>query len=318
VLVTIVDPDSGAGYDYTGLAAWELDWGGDPNSGNLVTSAEGVQAQCRASSGTLDGTKCLLAGWVTSATYRPEIINHASEYHDGIWSSSIYRINDSWESTSIEATYSGGCDDLLVRGIQVGSSSSAAAYSLSLNNPDGDTIVERCIVKNETASPTGYGIIVNYGGAGRVSNCLVYDHGSGFYGTGGSTYFNNCTAANCVTGYKFDADPIFKNCLAADNTTDFGSGSYHASCTNNCSEDASAPGSSARTSGTVTFEDAASDDYHLSASDTHAKGYGVDLSGDTYPVTVDIDNVTRGSTWDIGADQVSVDAAGGARNMMVI
>jgi len=56
----------------------------------------------------------------------------------------------------------------------------------------------------------------------------------------------------------------------------------------------------------VGFVDAANSDLHLSSADTSgAKNGATDLSGDAYPVTVDIDGTTR-ATWDIGADEYEV------------
>ena len=52
--------------------------------------------------------------------------------------------------------------------------------------------------------------------------------------------------------------------------------------------------------GTLTFEDKASDDFHLDSSDSLALGEGADLSGS---FTDDIDGDTR-SDWDIGADEL--------------
>lgn len=61
-----------------------------------------------------------------------------------------------------------------------------------------------------------------------------------------------------------------------------------------------------RYSQTFSFVDAANADYALTASDTGAKGYGVDLSTDSnYPITTDISGATRTAPWDIGAFRVA-------------
>jgi len=57
---------------------------------------------------------------------------------------------------------------------------------------------------------------------------------------------------------------------------------------------------------TFTFVDAANDDYHLDSADAGAKGFGTDLSADAdYPFDWDVDGDTRGTTWDIGFDQIT-------------
>src|SRR6185312_9201996 len=70
---------------------------------------------------------------------------------------------------------------------------------------------------------------------------------------------------------------------------------------NNISLDATSP-DAAFQSAAVTFVNAAGGNYLLSASDTVAKGGGLDLSADPiFAFGVDILNIVRTSPWDIGA-----------------
>ena len=73
----------------------------------------------------------------------------------------------------------------------------------------------------------------------------------------------------------------------------------------NITEDATSPDVAFR-SLVVTFLDEAGNDFHLSASDTAAKGQASTLSSDgDFPVTLDIDGQTRVAPWDIGSDELS-------------
>jgi len=69
----------------------------------------------------------------------------------------------------------------------------------------------------------------------------------------------------------------------------------------------------------LTYESAASDNYHLASGDTEAIDTGADL-GTTSNVNIDIDGRDRdseGDTWDIGADEY-VAAAGGERRIIMV
>lgn len=72
-----------------------------------------------------------------------------------------------------------------------------------------------------------------------------------------------------------------------------------------------APGANSRNSTNVTFLDEANGDFHLSSTDTGARGYGRNLGNEQYQISniqYDIDGNPRpalntGFNWDIGADQ---------------
>lgn len=151
---------------------------------------------------------------------------------------------------------------------------------------------------------------LNVGDTNYIINCVASGFATtdtasaGFYATDGTNYWYNCTAYGCEKGYLQAAGTVHaKNCLAANCTTDF-SGTFGASTNNNASEDATAPGTSARVNQTFAFVDKAAGDYHLAHNDVGACGYGADLSRDTvYPFSTDFDNCTRVGAWCIGADQ---------------
>lgn len=82
----IIDPDNGAGTDYTSLAAWEADAQGWGSSGDTNT------AQCRSSSGTADTSTLTLAGWVSGVEFAIEAIAGHEAIKTGI-DTSRYRLS---------------------------------------------------------------------------------------------------------------------------------------------------------------------------------------------------------------------------------
>lgn len=88
---------------------------------------------------------------------------------------------------------------------------------------------------------------------------------------------------------------------------------YRLAATNDVSHNASEDGTgdnvgtNSRVNQTFTFVDPVNGDYHLAATDTGAKGFGVNLSADAnYAYSDDIDNQNRADPWDIGADATTV------------
>lgn len=204
----------------------------------------------------------------------------------------------------------------------------------------GDIRVERMVLRGQAAF-TGtyqYGlrILPNASRTGsltvKVSNTLVYDCEAATMGFGVhvqdnisprrlTCYLYDVTAVDNMT-YGFylyrPGDAYVRNCLGAHT---FGSSYYdfYASVVGGtdtvtsqtcCDTDGTlgaSPwngGSGHRSSQTPTFANRAGDDYHLASSDAACKDYGTNLSGDGgYPISVDIDNVTRSGSWDIGCDE---------------
>ena len=128
--------------------------------------------------------------------------------------------------------------------------------------------------------------------------------GTCFYFDSSNTYAYNNTAYNCGTGFSRNTGTLIAKNNIAQNTAYKGfNGTFNASSTNNISSDATAPGSNAQNSKTITFANAAANDFHLSLTDTAALGKGVNLSADSnFAFKTDIDGDTRGAIWSIGAD----------------
>ena len=79
----VVDPDSGAGFDYDSLFDWEVGEQGDLTGVRDEISV----AKCRCTNGTADVTGFTVDGWVTSATQYIKIWTDPTESyrHAGVW-----------------------------------------------------------------------------------------------------------------------------------------------------------------------------------------------------------------------------------------
>lgn len=315
-IIKVVDPDMGSGYDYDSLSDWEADLGGT-TSGNLPADNEIAVAKCRCTGGTADGTAVSINGWATDATrYIKVWTDPAESYrHNGTYQTgNKYRIELSSIGTVLEVLE----DYVKIYGIQIYNSSTGTGDNhpsvLRADTSAGAVIGFVIGRMNRNAGDYPHGIVS--GGANSVVfNCVVYDVGTSSYGAGfekwstgssGCLWYNN-TAHNCHYGFRVPDDGCSsttqitaKNCLAQDCDDGFySSWTWNTASTNNCSDISSdAPGSNPQT-GEVLFADEDNNDFHLSASDTVAKGVGINLYNDiSYPFQDDIDGDDRGSTRD--------------------
>jgi len=172
------------------------------------------------------------------------------------------------------------------------------------------------IIRGTSASISAIDLYTNTSIGYKIWNNIIYGPvNNGIMGYGKTFLYNNTIigANNGVEAISgSDTDWTIKNTLIKGSATrDFyktGSGAGSMICYNCASEDATANqygGNGNRINQTFTFVDEVGQDFHLSASDTGAKGYGADLSKDPYLwFNSDIDNELRFKIWDIGADQI--------------
>jgi hypothetical protein len=193
-------------------------------------------------------------------------------------------------------------------------------------------VVQNCLIHNgdsNRAATAGCGIF-STGAATTIDvfNNIVFNYTNSSSGlqiglrtvnTSTTRVYNN-TVANITndrgagadaTGIVIadDADQIYKNNLVYDVTSTAGSANdwsdsapANATHAENISEDATSPDAAHRNA-SITFVDAANDDYHLVVGDTDAIDNGEDLGA---VANVDIDNYDRDAgavTWDIGAHE---------------
>jgi len=318
-VIKIVDPDNGSGTNYTSLSAWEAGEQGD------LTGArdEIAVAKCRCTGGTADSTNVTIDGWTTDADHYIKIWTDPSESyrHDGKWTTgNKYRLTSSaaWGigTISIAEAY------VRIIGLQIDNTAANQAVGISLNSLTSTTSSRIEIVNNIVRMTGGGGSGVHYGIVGlEKANCyvvnnIVYDYEYGIFINWDTTAVVNCIYSNTVIDCSLSGianyasvsvtkrayNNIVQGTSSEGNYVDTG---WSASG-NNISEDATSPNSAYRTK-TVTFVSEAGDDFHLSSSDTEARGNGANLYNDSYyAFQNDIDGQDRGgsgATWDIGADE---------------
>lgn len=324
-ITNIVDPDNGAGTDYTSLTTWE-----STEQRDLVSADEIEIAKCRSTSGSADTSALNISGWTTDSTRYIKIFTDPAESyrHDGKWNAFKFRVQPAQNNHAITLNES----FIKIEGIQVMvKSSGTVGYqgirtSTSVGSFDFE-ISYSIILSDSSGANSGRGIdfsVASSGAVAKVWNTIVYDFnntsgdGDGIITRTGNVTLHcfNCTVHNCEFGFvqssgTFHPENCLSNCDAINAAyTDF-SGTF-TNAEYNGSTDATAPGTNSQTSATFTFEDEANDDFHLSSSDAGAKDNGKDLSADAdLSFSDDIDGDTRSGSWDIGADEVAA-AAGGA------
>lgn len=324
--VKIVDPDNGAGTDYTSLSAWEA---GEEK--DLQQADEIAIAKCRCTGGSADTDAVVIDGsWNTDADRYIKIWTDPSENyrHDGKWNDSKYRLEVAGDVITIRE------GNVRIEGLQVkveDPNAEARAF-FYYYTPAGEQRLSYCIAKY--VDPNNYGSsckAVRFYGANetpdpditfKVWNNIFYDFPSyTFYiqdykTTNTTVYLYNNTVHNGYVGYYPRPDGctcIAKNNIAQDCSYGF-YGSFDDASDYNVSDQNDAPGANSKNC-TVSFVDEANDDFHLASGDTCAKDSGIDLSSDpNLAFSDDIDGETRSGTWDIGADEYV--AAGGLIKIM--
>lgn len=307
----IVDPDNGAGTDYTSLLAWEAAQNGDLTG----VRDEIAVAECRSTSGTNDvGNSVIIDGWTTSATQYIVIQSTGSNRHAGVYDDTKYVLGSCFYPITCYENY------FRVDGVQflpqyygiseLFSASDCGAVEWHISN---------CIIKGGTRGISYSGDNTNASQTYYIWNNVVYDQSAagsiGMRCGGADNYvrkvYNN-TLINCNTGITLSAGSVqaknnlFRSCATATsgltgsatvdyNATDLSSLGYTAQSNDHVSH-------------TFTFVDEANDDFHLASNDTGAMNLGVSDPGSGL-FSDDIDGVARGASWCIGADDY--EAAGG-------
>ena len=165
----------------------------------------------------------------------------------------------------------------------------ASAAAFDVINSKGDDMSDGCYNNLVLISGSEVGTIRGLSNGSSNAGGFWYNNtvagaGTGFVGStgGGKTKAINNAAVSCTTGYTTSAN-------------------FTAS-SNNASTNSTPPGTSPQSSVTVAYVNTGTGDYRTASGDTGLRDVGTDLSAaGTYPFSVDIENVTRSGTWDIGA-----------------
>jgi hypothetical protein len=315
IVTKIVDPDNGAGTDYTSLSAWEAGENGDLTG----VRDEIAVASCRSSSGGDDvGGQCTIDGWTTSPTQYILITCTGTNRHQGVYDAALFHAAGTGNPITCTENY------LRVDGMQItpttfgiyethgGGDCGACDWRISNNIILGGVRGISFSGDNENASQVYY-----------VWNNIIYDFSdSGDIGIrcGGTANYvrklYNNTLQNCATGITQSYGTVIAvNTLFSGNAAD-ASGTFAAGTDYNVTSRASigytvtgGGNSHDHTEHTFTFVDADGDDFHLASNDTGAIDFGVSDPGSGL-FSTDIDGSTRSGTWDVGADEYVAAAAG--------
>jgi len=310
----IVDPDSGAGYDYDSLFDWEVGEQGDLTGVRDEISV----AKCQCTGGTADTTAVTIDGWITSTTQYIKIWTDPAESyrHNGTYQTgNKYRL----EVTNAVAIIAYNEDYGRIFGLQF--------YTLTPtgNGKNGLTFDGLEVGRLEVA----YNIFRGHGSASYTQGLIVINETNNTIYIWNNILYPGCTTVNTYCIGVSNATDIYLynntivggdyNILLASGILTtfnniyqgatyaavycFGTGSVAAASDYNATN-RNAFGFTANThdhvSHTFTFVGAA--DFHLASTDVGAIDLGVSDPGSGL-FSDDIDGVTRGATWDIGADE---------------
>lgn len=277
VVTKTIKPAGGG--DYTTLAAWAT-----ARAGSKANSIE--EAVC--SSGSV-GTCAFSASWILDATSSILIRNEVGENPE-------IQTTGAAAGIDIRNITAQGLTPITIDGIHFTAYYDGANYFYRSWSTFARGVIKNCIFHGNSKNVNA--VYYPY----TVENCIFYNASTGY----GTAVFglSSCKTINC-TVFSFGSIGVSAgeaiNCIVNGCPDGFGpsvTGDY------NCSDIAGdAPGANSVT-GTVEFVDATNHDYHLAATDTVARGAGVNLTSSG--ITTDIDGETRPATgaWDIGADYV--------------
>lgn len=262
-----------SGYDYTSFSTWEADTDLD-----LVTNTASPVLELMESM-TLTNLSC--AGSTTSTAYFRCVRNNSAVRHGGVAGAGAQLTGATAGNTLNVGENNVHLWDLDV----ITSFSSASSYkNFSVGAYTGVQWVGCLSKMNNSGAGVGSGFQYDNSGhtALRIVNCCAYEcDGDGFHTRLNDTCIYNCTSVdNAGWGFQYTTQsPIMKNCIGHGNAGGDFEGAQNTS-THNLSSDTSAPPyNTYYTSKTVTFVDAANDDYRIT-NDADVVGTGTDLSAD--------------------------------------
>lgn len=299
---------TGATAAYASLSSAEANEQADfvTNTDNLVINCAGT---------TADTTAVDFDGSTTSALYDIEI---TGDWTGAVYSTSYYRIELTATASNQSALF---IQDLYItiNNLQVqltnsgGYTTPKGIRTNTSNITINDTVIKAVL---SGAGSTGRGLEVWTGSSSVVANnVLILDWVNGTETCFGvlsvvanALDMSYSDVINCRTGLECGvANGILSKNVITQSCNNGFNGTFATGSDYNLSDITSdAPGGNSVTA-TLTFADAANDDYHLASGDTSAIGAGTPISGRT----LDIDGDTRdASTPDIGFDEYV--AVGGA------
>jgi len=278
-----------------------------------------------------DTTAVTIDGWTTSADnyikiYTPQggTESNSSQRHSGKWDEGKYRLEFSVEDPMAISVNNFRLEGILMKHTYSGSSIwGPRTISIGVDSAVSDLRFSNNFFEGNFSGLTGsagvYFIDHNYGAT--VNEKFNNNIFTGFispvssdskvicFCSGGQSqvYLYNNTIYNASYGFNrtYDAHLHAKNNIAQNVIEGFSGNSFETDSDYNLSSvEDDAPGTHSKNSTTVSFLDAANQDFHLANTDTSARGNGTNLGSDAYlSFQNDIDGEERSGNWSIGADQ---------------
>jgi len=255
-------------------------------------------------------------GWTTSQTnylrlFTPYLNTQVgtTQRHSGTWASGGYLL--SVGNTANDGTIKIQDDYVRVEGLRIESGDTSVAAKMLWSDSAGSVVLNNNILRSNVSTNSNLAIALQGAGSYTVYNNIIHPAtGMGFgvvLETQSPSYiYNNTIIATGDRAVSNSSTAVLKNNIiqGAGGCEICGTGSYTGSDYNLNQGTVSTGGANDRTSKTVTFTNAAAENYTLSGSDTEAQNFGTDLSADVFWAFVnDIANSVRSGTWDIGASE---------------
>lgn len=260
---------------------------------DLVTSTESWYLALYADA--VDSTAVTIDGWTMNGFHRltlfvPYKSSHVgvSQRHSGVWDTSKFTLTQSGSDSSLLVNTS--MDYVTLDGLQIESNTAGAGKAVRSLGPD-------FTMKNSILKKGGTGVSqaarFEYDSADvhrfDVYNNLIQgfngatDEGLSIVSTSVNVefHFSNNTivdcAVNAISGTTTSKVVAINNIAQCSGTTSYNT-TFHASSSNNLSNDTTAPGTSSVQSATVDFVNSGAGDYRLALTEANAIGSGKDLS----------------------------------------
>lgn len=253
----------------------------------------------------------------TTATFYLLVTTQGAARHNGIWSTSKYRLT----ATNRNVLYNNTPAHIRFDGLQVHLTVSDANGYIAVKGTNAnqtaanvDTRISNMMIRATLTSGTAIGIENRPwdGGTTGVVSCwnnIVFDCTQGANGDvpgSDSRYWNNTFVDNTYGMVDDEGTMVAINNLVSGATIGF-VGTFDGTSNYNAEDDGNgAPGANSLSAATFTFVNEAADDFHLqSGSDGVNDGVSDPGAG---MFSDDIDGQARTGSWDIGADEFAIAA----------
>lgn len=309
------------------------------NGGNrsLTANDEVWNIACYANGTVADTAAVYADGWTTDTTrylrvYTPVSSEEVgvSQRHFGKWDENKYKMVFNGTSTNnAYMFFTSTISYVKLEGIQAhlngyetGGDGLSFAFGFG-GSTAGEFTVANNIIKATPTTGSGKAVQANSTNRRyRIYNNIFYgwrggSSSAGVWSSDSDTKVYNNTAIDSDAGFLVTSNnnPVAKNNITQ-NCTDGFLGLFNAASDYNISDissDAPSPSYRSGLATEITFINENNKDFHLSQSDTFARGTGANLTADaSMPFSIDIDEQLRnsaGAGWDIGADEGTAEFA---------